>query len=141
MIFLYVLWCSNIWILFIVLAVLQVSVRYSLVAFTSSSLLILCPMCSKSCKRNQCAILCDICENWLHLKCTKISHQHFQNLGLSSVLYYSHLCCTKIFPFQKLDDKEFSNYFHEIPEKTEFKIVNNCSPDISNFVTNCDIKE
>ena len=32
-----------------------------------------CEICLRPCKRNQCAIQCDMCNGWIHLKCTVIS--------------------------------------------------------------------
>ena len=66
-----------------------------------------CEICLRPCKRNQCAIQCDICGGWIHLKCTVISPLKFHTLCSSTEPYFCQNCYSELFPFQTLDDKQF----------------------------------
>ena len=65
-----------------------------------------CNSCNKPCKSNQLSIYCDLCETWVHLKCTVLSYSDFVLLGTSNKPYYCSNCCSTIFPFQVLDNDE-----------------------------------
>ena len=62
--------------------------------------------CKKLCKSNQHSIFCVICETWLHLKCTLLSHNDFVSLGTSNEPYYCLNCCSTIFPFHALSNDD-----------------------------------
>ena len=51
------------------------------------------------CKRNQCAIQCDMCNGWIHLKCTVISPLKFHALYSSTEPYLCQNCSSELFPF------------------------------------------
>ena len=68
-----------------------------------------CEICLRPCKRNQCAIQCDMCGGWIHLKCTVISPLKFDTLCSSTEPYLCQNCCSELFPFQTLDDKQLLN--------------------------------
>ena len=70
---------------------------------------VVCNVCDKVCKTNQISIFCDICHNWLHLKCTKLSVKSFQNLGPSSMPYFCQRCLNFTFPFSDLNNVEMIN--------------------------------
>ena len=68
-----------------------------------------CEICLRPCKRNQCAIQCDMCDEWIHLKCTVISPLKFHTLCSSTEPYLCQNCYSELFPFQNLDDKQLLN--------------------------------
>ena len=68
-----------------------------------------CEICIRPYTRNQCAIQCDICGGWIHLKCTVISPLKFHTLCSSTEPYLCQNCYSKMFPFQTLDDKQLLN--------------------------------
>ena len=68
-----------------------------------------CKICLRSCKRNQCAIQCDMCGGWIHLKCTVIIPLKFHTLCSSTEPYLCQNCYSELFPFQTLDDKQLLN--------------------------------
>ena len=61
-----------------------------------------CIVCAKSCKSNQNAIYCDICQKWLHQKCSELSIKEFTELGKSNLPYYGFgekgTCHTMVLP-------------------------------------------
>ena len=68
-----------------------------------------CEICLRRCKRNHCAIQCDMCDGWIHLKCTVISPLKFHTLCSSTEPYLCQNCYSELFPFQTLDDKHLLN--------------------------------
>ena len=68
-----------------------------------------CEICLRPCKKNQCAIQCDMCGGWIHLKCIVISLLKFHTLCSSTEPYLCQNCCSELFPFQTLDDKQLLN--------------------------------
>ena len=70
-----------------------------------------CPCCDMSYKSNQNLILYDLCNKWLHLKCSNLSKKDFVSLGTTEMPYYCSCCLTEVFPFQSLIDSEFYEIF------------------------------
>ena len=68
-----------------------------------------CEVCLRPCKRNQCAIQCDMCGGWIHLKCTVINPLKFHTHCSSTEPYFCQICYSELFPFQTLDDKQLLN--------------------------------
>ena len=68
-----------------------------------------CKICLRPSKRNQCAIQCDMCDGWIHLKCTVINPLKFHTLCSSTEPYLCQNCYSELFPFQTLDDKQLLN--------------------------------
>ena len=57
-----------------------------------------CPKCQKALNCSSKAIYCDICNNWLHLKCSNESNIQFAELDSSSAPYYCHACISNTMP-------------------------------------------
>ena len=80
-----------------------------------------CEIRPRLCKRNQCAIQCDMCDGWIHLKCTGIYPPKFHTLCSSTESYLCQNCCSKLFPFQTLDGKQLLNEMRN-DDKVNFDI-------------------
>ena len=57
-----------------------------------------CPKCQKALNCSSKAIYSDICNNWLHLKCSNVSNIQFSELASSSAPYYCHACTSNALP-------------------------------------------
>ena len=57
-----------------------------------------CPKCQKALNCSSNAIYCDICNNWLDLKCSIVSNIQFAELASSSATYYWHACISNALP-------------------------------------------
>jgi len=57
-----------------------------------------CPKCQKSLNCSSKVIHCDICNNWLHLKCFNVSNIQFAELASGSARYYCHACASNSLP-------------------------------------------
>ena len=57
-----------------------------------------CPKCQKALNCSSKAIYCDICNNWLHLKCPNVSNIQFAELVSGLAAYYCHACISNALP-------------------------------------------
>ena len=53
------------------------------------------------------AAQCDICQSWAHINCNKLNHIDYKYLEGSNEPWYCLSCCSKIFPFGTLTNKDF----------------------------------
>ena len=53
------------------------------------------------------AAQCNICQSWVHMKCNKLNHIDYKYLQGSNDPWYCLSCCSKIFPFGTLTNKDF----------------------------------
>lgn len=51
-------------------------------------------------------IFCDICYHWIHKRCSNLSNNEFEAIGLSETPWYCSVCITKTFPFGDLGDDD-----------------------------------
>ena len=76
-------------------------------ASTSNIVFPSCNICEKSVSDNDDAIQCDICQAWMYLKCNKLSHIDYKYLQRSSDPWFCLCCCSTIFLFWLLSNKDF----------------------------------
>lgn len=70
-----------------------------------------CGVCEKPCTERQCSIFCDICNLWIHLKCTHLTSIQFNHLSNSNEYFYCQLCLLNTFPYLKMTDSDFNETF------------------------------
>lgn len=61
-----------------------------------------CTKCRKHVYDNEKGVCCDICDNWLHQKCTNLTVKEYNSLTPETP-WYCKGCLEEIFPFAKLD--------------------------------------
>ena len=66
-----------------------------------------CEICHININNKNSAAQCDICQSWVHVKCNKFKHVDYKYLQGSNKPWYCLSCCSKIFPFGTLANKEF----------------------------------
>ena len=76
---------------------------------TSNIVFVLCKICEKSVSDKDDAIQCDTYETRIHLKCNKLNHICYKYLPGSSDPWFSFYCCSSIFTFGFLTNKDFSS--------------------------------
>ena len=69
--------------------------------------LYICFICKKNVKNN--CIYCEICDQWLHFKCSKISRSQFISLSKSNGPFFCFNCLAQEIPFSSISNKEFKN--------------------------------
>ena len=70
-----------------------------------------CPSCDKLCEDNEGAepsILCNCCNRWMHLKCSKLRLKQFNKLGRCSDPYFCGKCIQNNLPFTKISGNDFA---------------------------------
>ena len=63
-----------------------------------------CSVCKFNVHSNSKAIQCDICNSWVHLKCTRLSNTEYSDLSNSTDTWFCLTCLSSIFPFNHLED-------------------------------------
>ena len=68
-----------------------------------------CPICSKKVAKNHKAILCDLCNSFVHIKCNQLSADDYEKFKLHPNLDFTCLhCCRSTFPFTDLNSDQFN---------------------------------
>ena len=66
-----------------------------------------CKICRINVNNKDSAAQCDICQSWVHINCNKLNHIDYKYLQGSKEPWYCLSCCSKIFPFGTLTNKDF----------------------------------
>ncbi|XP_066922407.1 uncharacterized protein [Clytia hemisphaerica] len=53
-------------------------------------------------------VFCEICYTWLHIKCIKITHKHYNQLANSPLPYYCQSCISKTLPLTDVTNHSLS---------------------------------
>ena len=67
-----------------------------------------CYNCGKYVFEHQNLIFCDICETWIHLKCSGLIKKRFIEWSESDESFFCGACITGTFPFSNLKDPQFT---------------------------------
>ena len=60
-----------------------------------------CSFCNKKVKCHQKAICCDLCNNWIHIKCNELNDLDYEYLNLNGNAWCCKICTAEILPFCK----------------------------------------
>ena len=66
-----------------------------------------CKFCPKNVIDNDNAILCDLCQTWVHIKCNHLNYIVYKNLQACKEPWYYLSCTTMPFPFGNLNHQKF----------------------------------
>ena len=66
-----------------------------------------CRICLKSVHRNHKAIQCDICDQWIHIKCNNLDNTNYNVLKNSTNPWFCATCTADAIPFQNLNNEQF----------------------------------
>ena len=66
-----------------------------------------CKICHVNVNNKDSAAQCGICQSWVYIKCSKLNHIDYRYLQGSYKPWYCLSCCTEIFPFGTLTNKDF----------------------------------
>ena len=86
-----------------------------------------CINCAKSCRSNQNCLCCDVCNNWIHLTCTRLNNSQFQKLAQSDEAYFCIKCLQDSLPF-----------LNEGPNKSSICVSNTIEDCASKFAIDCE---
>ena len=76
-------------------------------ASTSNIVFLSCNICEKSVSDKDDAIQCDIYQAWIHLNCNKLNYIDYKYLKGSIDIWFCLYCCSSVFPFGFLTNKDF----------------------------------
>ena len=66
-----------------------------------------CGVCYKSVNDNHNAVLCDICDKWIHIKCNLLNSSDYKKLKNAEETFYCINCTKDITPFSNMNNNEF----------------------------------
>ena len=66
-----------------------------------------CKFCPKNVIDNDNAILCDLCQTWVHIKCNHINYIVYKNFQGCKEPWHYRSCTTMLFPFGNLNHQKF----------------------------------
>ena len=68
-----------------------------------------CKICHVNVSNKDSAAQCHICQSWVHMTCNKLNHIDYKYLRGSNDPWYCLSCCSKIFPFGTLTNKDLQD--------------------------------
>ena len=75
-----------------------------------------CGICNKTVKTGQQSIICDSCEEWVHIGCNGTTKNEYEHLKNKNDLWYCQVCTIKnnldTLPFIQCNNTELSNINH-----------------------------
>ena len=69
-----------------------------------------CKLCPKNVSDNDNAILCGLCQTWVHIKCNHLNYIDYKYLQGCNEPWYCLSCTTMHFPFGNLNNKKFLGF-------------------------------
>ena len=71
-----------------------------------------CKLCPKNVSDNDHAILCDLCQIWVHIKCNHLNYIDYKYLQGCNEPWYCLSCTTMHFPFGNLNNQKFLGFIN-----------------------------
>ena len=59
----------------------------------------ICKVYLKTVKRSDIAILCDLCDNWIHIKCNNLDKRDYEMLKSTAYPWFCISCSSNVLPF------------------------------------------
>ena len=69
-----------------------------------------CKLCPKNVSDNDNAILRDLCQTWVHIKCNHLNYIDYKYLQGCNEPWYCLSCTTMLFPFGNLNNQKFLGF-------------------------------
>ena len=83
-----------------------------------------CKLCPKNVSDNDNAILCDLCQTWVHIKCNHLNYIDYKYLQGCNEPWYCLSCTTMLFPFDNLNNQKFLGFVNNNNDNNESKNSN-----------------
>ena len=77
----------------------------------SSAIRFLCKIYKNNVTNFDQAIRCDLCDSWVHIKCGDLNYIDYKFLQNSNDPWFCISCCSKIFLFSTVKNKNFISNF------------------------------
>ena len=79
----------------------------------SSAIKFSCKICENNVANSNQAIQCDLCDSWVHIKCNDLNNIDYKFLQNSKDPWFCISCCSKIFSFSTVKNKNFISNFYD----------------------------
>ena len=79
----------------------------------SSAIKFPCKICKNNVTNSDQAIQCDLCDSWVHIKCNDLNYIDYKFLQNSNDPWFCISCCSEIFPFSTVKNKNFISNFYD----------------------------
>ena len=79
----------------------------------SSAITFSCKNCKNNVTNSSKAIQCDLCDSWVHIKCNDLDYIDYQFLQNSNDPWFCISCCSEIFSFSAVKNKNFISNFYD----------------------------
>ena len=79
----------------------------------SSAIKFPCKICKNNVTNSDQAIQCDLCDSWVHIKCNDLNFIDYKFLQNSNDPWFCISCCSEIFPFSTVKNKNFISNFYD----------------------------
>ena len=79
----------------------------------SSAITFSCKNCKNNVTNSSKAIQCDLCDSWVHIKCNDLNYIDYKFLQNSNDPWFCISCCSEIFPFSTVKNKNFISNFYD----------------------------
>ena len=70
-----------------------------------------CGICQKEVKSKHKAICCDLCDQWIHISCNKLTKTDYNKMMNSNLLWFCKKCLKKELPFNSITNQEFNKIY------------------------------
>ena len=84
-----------------------------------------CKLCPKYVTDNDNAILCDLCQTLVHIKCPHLNYMDYKYLRGCNEPWYCLSCTSTLFSFGNLNNQNFLNFIGHNITSGETKNLNN----------------
>lgn len=96
----------------------------------------LCSACNYSVHKNSRALFCDICQSWVHQKCTRLSVHDYRLIFSSDDPWFCQSCLSELFPFTHIaDEVDFHfalfNAYSNYDMNLDYDLFNSFNPFVS----------
>jgi len=95
-----------------------------------------CSSCDKNVNNNHKALQCDICNQWIHLRCNYLDLTEYNRLKKCSLDWFCTNCLKEILPFQKLTTNELIPLTTKGITLTEAQASHHISPQLQTHLNN-----
>ena len=79
----------------------------------SSAIKLPCKICENNVTYYNQTMQCDLCDSWAHIKCNDLNYIDYKFLQNSNDPWFCISCCSEIFPFSVVKNKNFISNFYD----------------------------
>ena len=98
-----------------------------------------CSKCLKNVNKNHRAVCCDLCDQWIHIKCNYLNLNDYNKLKNDPDPFFCINCTKDVFPFTNLTNNELILLIKKginIPSDDESNLFTAHSPNMQNHINN-----